>query len=349
MEEEENRAIQSINETSAQKAAKRRKLNEEVEDLKRNQLDKLKSREIKGLCMIKQRDKDLRNKDLTDDDDQEDEWGDGEDDEEDEGGDDEQASDEQEFIHPSLSTHTKEEARDEEIFDPILKTPEDTNDEGSGEENLGLNVSREEGYNEEEEEDKLYRDVNINQGRGIQTTQEVEDSHVTLTSVYPDALLVAFSLGALADSGSFPSLHLLDPWSGPAEDSSSLSASSSRRLFNVTEDPPLEVPMADNRTMAELLQAPTEGYEDAIVISEIAANNFELKHGLINLVQNKQWKFLGQNAPRMLENNREQVQSLSIMSQGSRRQDKKNQSSASTSSPTPAPVKAVEPNCVTCG
>nr|GEZ85329.1 reverse transcriptase domain-containing protein [Tanacetum cinerariifolium] len=54
------------------------------------------------------------------------------------------------------------------------------------------------------------------------------------------------------------------------------------------EDPP-EVPMADNRTMAELLQAPTEGYEDAIVIPEIAANNFELKHTLINLVQNKQF------------------------------------------------------------
>nr|GEU32922.1 reverse transcriptase domain-containing protein [Tanacetum cinerariifolium] len=53
-------------------------------------------------------------------------------------------------------------------------------------------------------------------------------------------------------------------------------------------DPP-EVLMADNRTMAELLQAPTEGYEDAIVIPEIAANNFELKHGLINLVQNKQF------------------------------------------------------------
>nr|GEV25220.1 reverse transcriptase domain-containing protein [Tanacetum cinerariifolium] len=54
------------------------------------------------------------------------------------------------------------------------------------------------------------------------------------------------------------------------------------------EDPP-EVPMADNRTMAELFQAPTEGYEDAIVIPEIAANNFELKHGLINLFQNKQF------------------------------------------------------------
>nr|GEZ61479.1 reverse transcriptase domain-containing protein [Tanacetum cinerariifolium] len=45
------------------------------------------------------------------------------------------------------------------------------------------------------------------------------------------------------------------------------------------EDPPPEVLMADNRTMAELLQAPTEGYEDAIVIPKIAANNFELKHG----------------------------------------------------------------------
>nr|GEY35062.1 reverse transcriptase domain-containing protein [Tanacetum cinerariifolium] len=54
------------------------------------------------------------------------------------------------------------------------------------------------------------------------------------------------------------------------------------------KDPP-EVPMADDRTMAELLRAPTEGYEDAIVILKIAANNFELKHGLINLVHNKQF------------------------------------------------------------
>nr|GFB09126.1 hypothetical protein [Tanacetum cinerariifolium] len=33
----------------------------------------------------------------------------------------------------------------------------------------------------------LYRDVNINQGRGIQTTQEFEDLHVTLTLVNPDS------------------------------------------------------------------------------------------------------------------------------------------------------------------
>nr|GFC46187.1 hypothetical protein [Tanacetum cinerariifolium] len=36
MEEEENRALQTINETPVEKAAKRRKLNEEVEDLKRH-------------------------------------------------------------------------------------------------------------------------------------------------------------------------------------------------------------------------------------------------------------------------------------------------------------------------
>nr|GEW10122.1 hypothetical protein [Tanacetum cinerariifolium] len=58
------------------------------------------------------------------------------------------------------------------------------------------------------------------------------------------------------------------------------------------EDPPVDPPefsMADNQTRAELLQAPTEGYEEEIVIPEIAANNFELKHVLINLVQKKKF------------------------------------------------------------
>ncbi|GKB12144.1 reverse transcriptase domain-containing protein [Tanacetum coccineum] len=49
------------------------------------------------------------------------------------------------------------------------------------------------------------------------------------------------------------------------------------------------VTMADQRTMAELLQAPTEGYGDAIVIPVILAENFELKHGLLNLVTSKQF------------------------------------------------------------
>ncbi|GJS90437.1 reverse transcriptase domain-containing protein [Tanacetum coccineum] len=53
--------------------------------------------------------------------------------------------------------------------------------------------------------------------------------------------------------------------------------------------------MADNRTMAQMLQAPIEGYEDAIVIPPINANNFELKQPLINLVQSN--KFTGRQDP----------------------------------------------------
>ncbi|GKF61576.1 hypothetical protein Tco_0181630, partial [Tanacetum coccineum] len=42
--------------------------------------------------------------------------------------------------------------------------------------------------------------------------------------------------------------------------------------FNLEQQAPPLVPMDDNRTMAQLLQVPTEGYEDAIVIPEINAN-----------------------------------------------------------------------------
>ncbi|GKA13451.1 reverse transcriptase domain-containing protein [Tanacetum coccineum] len=47
--------------------------------------------------------------------------------------------------------------------------------------------------------------------------------------------------------------------------------------------------MADQRTMAELLRAPTEGYAEAIVVPPIPAEHFELKHSLINLVTSKQF------------------------------------------------------------
>ncbi|GJZ63674.1 hypothetical protein Tco_0620095 [Tanacetum coccineum] len=54
--------------------------------------------------------------------------------------------------------------------------------------------------------------------------------------------------------------------------------------------------MADNRTMAQMLQAPIEGYEDAIVVPPINANNFELKQPLINLVSTAN-KFTGRQDP----------------------------------------------------
>nr|GEU63633.1 hypothetical protein [Tanacetum cinerariifolium] len=98
-------------------------------------------------------------------------------DDEEEGGNDEHEYDDDE---------SDEEIRDEDSFDPIPQTPKNSKDEGNGVEYLGLNVGGEERHVKEEEEDELYRDVNINQGRGLQASLEVEDSHVTLTLVNPD-------------------------------------------------------------------------------------------------------------------------------------------------------------------
>nr|GFC21220.1 hypothetical protein [Tanacetum cinerariifolium] len=79
-----------------------------------------------------------------------------------------------------------DETREDECFDPIPRTPEDSEDDGNHEEDQGLSISEEERLNEDEEADELYRDVDINQGRGLQLSQDIKDSHVTLTSVNPD-------------------------------------------------------------------------------------------------------------------------------------------------------------------
>nr|GEX58359.1 reverse transcriptase domain-containing protein [Tanacetum cinerariifolium] len=53
---------------------------------------------------------------------------------------------------------------------------------------------------------------------------------------------------------------------------------------NLEEYLPPIVTMANNRTMAELIRAPTEGYAEAIVVPSILAKQFELKHSLINMM-----------------------------------------------------------------
>nr|GFA74668.1 hypothetical protein [Tanacetum cinerariifolium] len=79
-----------------------------------------------------------------------------------------------------------DETREEESFDPIPRTLEDSKDDGNGEEDQGLKIIKEERIHEEEELDELYRYVDINQGRGLQLSQDVEDSHMTLTLVHLD-------------------------------------------------------------------------------------------------------------------------------------------------------------------
>nr|GFB56945.1 hypothetical protein [Tanacetum cinerariifolium] len=91
-------------------------------------------------------------------------------------------------VSESEGESDEEETRqeEEESFDPIPRTPEGSEDESNDEEDQELRLSEEARIQEEEEADELYHDVNINQGRGLQVTQNVEDSHVTLTLVNPD-------------------------------------------------------------------------------------------------------------------------------------------------------------------
>nr|GFA91996.1 hypothetical protein [Tanacetum cinerariifolium] len=76
-----------------------------------------------------------------------------------------------------------EEGDDDDADQEVIR---DDDKDDKEEEDLGLNVGGEERHIEEEEKDELYRDVNINQGRGLQASLEFEDSHVTLTPVNPD-------------------------------------------------------------------------------------------------------------------------------------------------------------------
>ncbi|GJY74111.1 reverse transcriptase domain-containing protein [Tanacetum coccineum] len=91
--------------------------------------------------------------------------------------------------------------------------------------------------------------------------------------------------------------------------------------FSLVETP--VVMMADQRTMAELLRAPTEGYAEAIVVPLILAEHFELKHSLINLIASTVASAVTSAMTVMFKQH--QV------------------------TPAPASVKVVEESCVTCG
>nr|GEW29040.1 reverse transcriptase domain-containing protein [Tanacetum cinerariifolium] len=67
--------------------------------------------------------------------------------------------------------------------------------------------------------------------------------------------------------------------------------------FNLEEKFPLVIRMADQRTMEELLRTPTEGYAKAIVVPPILAEQFELKHSLINMMTTDQFFRLEKDNP----------------------------------------------------
>nr|GEX05737.1 hypothetical protein [Tanacetum cinerariifolium] len=115
--------------------------------------------------------------------------GDEDDDEDDDDDDEEEGTakdDEEEKETGKGSDEVREsegESEEEEgSFDLIPRTPKDSEKESDDEEEQESRLSEEARIQEEEEvEEELYRNVNINQGRGLQVTQNVEDTHVILT------------------------------------------------------------------------------------------------------------------------------------------------------------------------
>ncbi|GJW07156.1 uncharacterized mitochondrial protein-like protein [Tanacetum coccineum] len=154
--------------------------------------------------------------DKNDDDEnaQDDEDDDKNDDDENAQDDDDEAQTESEddgddFIHPKLTTHDDETTHEEETdeddtFDPIVHTPSyvsSSDDEDSDNEVEGMDVEGEKSDEDatyvEDQGNEADRDTNANlEGRDdvktdvvlpqVQATQEIKDTHVTLTPVNPD-------------------------------------------------------------------------------------------------------------------------------------------------------------------
>nr|GEX61725.1 reverse transcriptase domain-containing protein [Tanacetum cinerariifolium] len=86
-----------------------------------------------------------------------------------------------------------------------------------------------------------------------------------------------------------------------------------RRTPNVVEPELCTIveiaPMADNQTMKELLQAPMEGYGEAIVIPEINADHFEIKTNLLQLVQANPYHAFERENPHTHINNFKRITS----------------------------------------
>nr|GEU29283.1 reverse transcriptase domain-containing protein [Tanacetum cinerariifolium] len=119
---------------------------------------------------------------------------------------------------------------------------------------------------------------------------------------------------------------------------------------NFEENPlPPEIPMAEIQTMAQLLQAPTDGACPHHGFSEL--HQLDTFYNSLNVNDQDSLNsaaggnFLDKipaDCLKILESkSKDMVRALLL--------DKKNQYSAPTPSPTPAPIKAVEPNYVTCG
>nr|GEZ73061.1 hypothetical protein [Tanacetum cinerariifolium] len=85
------------------------------------------------------------------------------------------------FVHPKLSIHDEED-KDEESFDPIVQTPSKV--ENFDDESHGMNVGGDERPDAEDDDEELYRDININ----LEVTTTVVPLLVTSPTLPPPSI-----------------------------------------------------------------------------------------------------------------------------------------------------------------
>nr|GFC56910.1 hypothetical protein [Tanacetum cinerariifolium] len=116
-------------------------------------------------------------------------------DESDDGSDDGNDDDNYETVKDGSERDDDDDDNDDE--EELAKNDDEDTESGKGsdevsesndEEDQDLRLSEEARIQEEEEADELYRDIDINQGKGLRVTQNIENSHVTLTPIHPDCL-----------------------------------------------------------------------------------------------------------------------------------------------------------------
>nr|GFA43134.1 hypothetical protein [Tanacetum cinerariifolium] len=153
-----------------------------------------------------------------------------------------------------------------DVKSPIPRTPEDDEDDDNNEEDQGLRIGEEERMQEEEDAEELYRDVDINQGRGLQVSQETEDSHVILTSTQSDA-----------------------------QQESSSTSSFMTKLLNPITDPVMESMFTTGLTTVTHIPSPQSTMTPSIISTFTSANrmksledNFSNIPGIVNQYMHQQ-------------------------------------------------------------
>nr|GEZ89793.1 hypothetical protein [Tanacetum cinerariifolium] len=183
---------------------------------------------------------------------------------------------------------------EEESFDLIPRSPEDSKDDDNNEEDQGLRIGEEERMQEEEEADELYRDDDINQGRGLQVSQDIEDSHVTLTLTHSDGQQESLSTSSFMTNLLNPIIDLcmesifttgsstITPIPSP-QSTMTPSIISTFTTASQLPTPPTQIPSLDLQSLPTF--ASVFRFEDRVKLLEV---NFSNISGIVNQYMHQQ-------------------------------------------------------------